>query len=438
MQALKKNALGLFALLALLAGIYASNTDKLATAQTFNSNSSNGHLTGFAWSGIDDDITGTLEAGAGWISFNCENDGYGCGANPYGVTVDLANGGALDGYAWSSTLGWLSFVPADTSVCGTPNAYIDTDNLINGDGVIRGWARFLVGGNDSEWNGCVRFDNAPDALTTIDMQSGQVGGSAWGSNLLSWISFDCATCNVYVITDPFTEPQVTIGATPEIVPVNTITETTLGWNEVGLDQPLTACNITVSPQNATVASQLTATTQNMELDQNNDYSGQITITNLDDVYEQGVTSLTFTIENCIDEDNNPVAPDTVTVLLNETAVSAFVDVQTTLQDQDPVAQSASVLINWSVGGVQPSSCTTNTIGNDGQDSTPAWETIFNGNPNQSNDSGTLAVKISCSTTFQMTCQTPGGELVADFDGESVSWCGSAPTPGGSIPSYIEL
>ena len=69
-----------------------------------------GAITGWGWS---DTI--------GWISFNCITDGSNCATSAYGVTVtpgqELGSGNLnpairnadLSGYAWSPNIGWISF-----------------------------------------------------------------------------------------------------------------------------------------------------------------------------------------------------------------------------------------------------------------------------------------------------------------------------------------
>lgn len=433
-------------------------TQQKAGAQVFDGTSTSGNMMGFAWSGINDDVESELEGGSGWLSFNCENDGFGCGTATYGVTVNLDENsndfGDLDGYAWSTTLGWLSFVDSNSSVCGSPAAFIDVADASGGEAPIKGWARFTVAGNDPYWDGCVKFDNGSLGEVTVDMQSGQVSGSAWGSNLVSWLSFDCPGCNVFITTDDIIVPeiaQVTIGANPEIVSLNITTQTDIFWNEVGLNQPVTSCEISVTPGNLGIINQQLATAgvnSNFTLlASNNDddsdtgaFAGGMTITDLDDVYDQGVNTLTFTISGCMDENGDEVPSDSVTIILTEDiGGTSAVNVTTTLLSEDPVAQTAQIDIDWQVINVQDGSCTTNTLGNNNQDSTPPWETILNGNPNSEDDSGSLNnVQISCSASFQMTCTAADGSTISDFDGESVSWCGPAPTPGGTIPSYIEI
>ena len=53
------------------------------------------NLEGWAWSST-----------IGWISMSCENTST-CGASDYGVDIDTSNN--LSGYAWSENIGWIKF-----------------------------------------------------------------------------------------------------------------------------------------------------------------------------------------------------------------------------------------------------------------------------------------------------------------------------------------
>jgi len=54
------------------------------------------NVTGYAWS-----------ESIGWISFNCSDDNS-CGTVDYGVNINPSTGN-ISGYAWSSNIGWISF-----------------------------------------------------------------------------------------------------------------------------------------------------------------------------------------------------------------------------------------------------------------------------------------------------------------------------------------
>jgi len=75
-------------------------------------NNGAGTLTGWAWS---DSI--------GWISFSCTNVSGECLTSNYGVYIDSS--GNFHGYAWNDSIGWISFNCLDISVsfCGSTSNY---------------------------------------------------------------------------------------------------------------------------------------------------------------------------------------------------------------------------------------------------------------------------------------------------------------------------
>lgn len=131
------------------------------------------NLTGYAWS---DTI--------GWISFNSTNE-----AGPtadYGVTV--ASDGDMSGYAWSEHIGWISFNEAGCP-SGTCAPHFDKVT-----GAVTGWARALSptsGINTGGWDGWISLSGtATDGSPYGVVASGtDWGGYAWGSDVVGWISF---------------------------------------------------------------------------------------------------------------------------------------------------------------------------------------------------------------------------------------------------------
>jgi hypothetical protein len=74
-------------------------------------NNGTGALSGWAW---NDSV--------GWISFSCQNTG-GCGTSNYGVSI---SNGVFSGWAWNDVVGWISFNCSNTSGCGTSNYSVVT------------------------------------------------------------------------------------------------------------------------------------------------------------------------------------------------------------------------------------------------------------------------------------------------------------------------
>ncbi|MDD5165337.1 MAG: hypothetical protein PHG25_02255 [Candidatus Pacebacteria bacterium] len=148
-------------------------------------------LSGWAWSST-----------IGWISFNSTDAGAGGG--PYDVKMDAS--GNLSGYAWSSNIGWISFNSADLSVApaclGTSPATVNTIT-----GAVNGWARAVAGiGRNDGWDGCIELSNpsthaSPDTSgyngtstqgVTYAISGASLGlfsGYAWGGNVAGWIQF---------------------------------------------------------------------------------------------------------------------------------------------------------------------------------------------------------------------------------------------------------
>lgn len=169
----------------------------------------NDNLFGFAWS---DTI--------GWISFNCVDGGdIGagqsniCDTSNYGVTVGGDN--KLSGYAWSDNIGWISFNESDLVSCLKG----DCKAKLVGNTYLSGWARALAGKDaDDGWDGW-------DGWISLSTQSGggidygvtlngeDFSGFAWGGEVVGWISFNCVdteSCGTsdykVVFTDNF--PQI--------------------------------------------------------------------------------------------------------------------------------------------------------------------------------------------------------------------------------------
>lgn len=127
-------------------------------------------MTGYAWS---DTI--------GWISFNCLNTGT-CASRPYGITV--ATDGTLSGYAWSDNIGWISANTSELSGCPTvPCTARITSNA------IKGWFKALAGSTASGWDGWISLSGSNYGPT---LSSGTFSGYGWGSTVVGWTNFSYA------------------------------------------------------------------------------------------------------------------------------------------------------------------------------------------------------------------------------------------------------
>lgn len=170
-----------------------------------------GDIKGYAWSST-----------IGWISLNCEQGssvgGSVCDASDYKVSVDPDSASrAFSGYAWSPHIGWISFNASEVIPhCGAPGARLSAT------GVADGWAWVMSGTTASGADGCISLHSimGPYYAVTADTTTGDLGGFAWGSTTVGWIDFSNAT----------------FGAPPELPLVDLKTRDSGG---ILLDGPLT-------------------------------------------------------------------------------------------------------------------------------------------------------------------------------------------------------
>ncbi len=143
-------------------------------------------LQGFAWSST-----------IGWISMNCINDGN-CANSDYKVTINADR--TITGYAWSSNIGWIKFGGLSSFPTGGGTA-AENANVIGTypDLTWSGWARACsatVGGNCTsmtnnpaagDWDGWISL-RGTNYNITANMTTGMATGSfAWGSDVVGWV-----------------------------------------------------------------------------------------------------------------------------------------------------------------------------------------------------------------------------------------------------------
>src|SRR3989338_707633 len=130
---------------------------------------------------------------------------------PHTVRASASQNGS--GRAWSEDIGWLSIKLSPTGVPPTApyngsEAYVAKMDL--GSFQITGWARALAQGGG--WDGWIKFaGTAQDGSSygvTIDDDTGEFTGFAFGGDVLGWISFNCANTNScgtvsYSVKSPF-------------------------------------------------------------------------------------------------------------------------------------------------------------------------------------------------------------------------------------------
>ncbi|XKT75066.1 MAG: CARDB domain-containing protein [Patescibacteria group bacterium UBA2103] len=147
-----------------------------AHAQTSSSVPKN--LTGYAWSST-----------IGWVSLTCENTGT-CATSDYWVGVK--NNGNIEGYAWSSNIGWISFNGSDTNGCPFGSCQA---TLNDATGQVSGWAKALAGGSAQSggWDGWIYLGQTP--RVGVNVSGCTWSGKAWGggadsnSGVIGWLSF---------------------------------------------------------------------------------------------------------------------------------------------------------------------------------------------------------------------------------------------------------
>lgn len=126
----------------------------------------------------------------GWISFNCTD--VNCTNTNYGVDVDFTTGN-FSGYAWSDNIGWINFTPIGPYPAA-PN-YSAKYNSANDE--VNGWIRAVVcetGGCGGGWDGWILLGNETNSWTnqvSINPATKEFEGWAWGSSVVGWVSFNC-------------------------------------------------------------------------------------------------------------------------------------------------------------------------------------------------------------------------------------------------------
>ena len=143
--------------------------------------------------GASDNVSGwAWSETIGWISFNSISDGSAIG---YGVSID-PNTGEMSGHAWSENIGWISFDKADLSGCpfGQCVAKVSPTSF-----QMSGWARALSPITSPEaggWGGWISLRGANYGVDFNNL-TGEFSGFAYGggdsneTGTIGWISFNC-------------------------------------------------------------------------------------------------------------------------------------------------------------------------------------------------------------------------------------------------------
>lgn len=133
----------------------------------------------------------------GWISFNSADAGA-SGGMAYSVGIDES--GEFSGRAWSENIGWISFSQSDTGAppsndpCGSaciaqakPSGQLGKSNVS-----VDGWARALSFADG--WDGWIRFDHGQSGEVYVD-DNWVLHGWAWGGDVVGWVSFNSSDPN---------------------------------------------------------------------------------------------------------------------------------------------------------------------------------------------------------------------------------------------------
>ncbi len=137
------------------------------------------NLSGWAWSET-----------IGWISFNstnCAKQSPPAGCPPAGTTignygVNVAPSGDMLGYAWAETIGWISF--NEDKGCPSKPCKPNFDSKT---GKVTGWARALSAKDG--WDGWIHLSPATGSSYGVSVNGCDWSGYAWGSDITGWINF---------------------------------------------------------------------------------------------------------------------------------------------------------------------------------------------------------------------------------------------------------
>jgi hypothetical protein len=157
-------------------------------------------LEGFAWAST-----------IGWVSMNCSDTDTCVGGAAPGPKVDynvqVETDGSMTGYAWSPNVGWIKFDATGPYPSGSAAvAQSATANGVYPDLALSGWARVCAGAsnpstcsgsvntNAGGWDGWIALNGETDGGDTYGVAFTNGGATsnsfAWGgSNTMGWIDF---------------------------------------------------------------------------------------------------------------------------------------------------------------------------------------------------------------------------------------------------------
>ncbi len=172
-------------------------------------------VTGWAWSST-----------IGWVSMNCSNTNT-CGTVDYKVVVSTSTtdetAGTFSGYAWSSNVGWIKFDPTPTA--SRPNPTIELpDASGNTTGSINGFIRACAGtitkdcngADNPTWDGWIELSGDKHGTgyksgaqgVSYDETLDKIVGHAWDPTNIGWLNFYDVNFDVDGVAS--TRPRVTL------------------------------------------------------------------------------------------------------------------------------------------------------------------------------------------------------------------------------------
>ncbi|MDE1974912.1 MAG: hypothetical protein KGI49_00125 [Patescibacteria group bacterium] len=127
--------------------------------------------------GVSAQITGGQSSGwawsstIGWVSASSTQSGAG-GGGPYSLTVNSS--GVISGYLWSSNIGWIYFNDSDVAGCPVVPANGICGPRVNlSTGAVTGWAMALSGkGRTDGWDGWIELSGANHPSIATQSSSG--------------------------------------------------------------------------------------------------------------------------------------------------------------------------------------------------------------------------------------------------------------------------
>ena len=357
---------------------------------------SHGVVHGYAWSST-----------IGWVSLNCaegsSTGGSVCATSNYGVVLNAGTGAyasadIFSGYAWSSNVGWISFNSADASTCGTASDP-GGPGILSGGRVV-GWAKIVSGTTASGADGCINlgpagvppYGLAYSTTSTVSLGSTALPGYAlsgytWGDVNTGWLNFDYSTIDfssTATVQLYASSGSTLYSDTTPLALTSSGGTFDLVWQSTGM----ASCSATATPASSAWTGSKPVQNPTTWTNATTDTSYPVTVP-----ANTGTSVQTYTYAiACSPTSGSPVT-DTVTVTVAAPAaphsVSLLVNGSTSYTM--PMASGGPVTLSWTSSGV--TSCTASA--------TPT-STGWTGTKATSGSGTSVTVPANTSTTTTMT------------------------------------